>query len=239
MDALGTMETKNMNVFDTPAQLAEQLASDIAAKLTSAIKNNGTANMAVSGGSTPKLLFQTLSNKDIDWKNVNIMLVDERFVAADNERSNHKLVAENLLQKHAKSANFIPLYQAFASFDDAATLATVKTAAYCDPFDVVVLGMGNDGHTASFFPFAEDLEIALDLDEPRGVLPMYSNDNDEERMSFNLSALHDAGFLVLHIEGAAKKATLEQAQADLDEEEMPIRSVLNRADSEVNIYWAP
>jgi 6-phosphogluconolactonase len=228
-----------MHVFTNGPELAEKLATDVAERLSSAVAERGTASIAVSGGSTPKVFFQALSKHKLDWKNISVTLVDERFVPADNDRSNHKLVADNLLQNAAKDAYFVPLYQPFAEVDDAATLATVKTEAICDPFDVVILGMGTDGHTASFFPGGDNLEEALDLDEPRAVLPMVAETAGEDRLTFNLSALHDAVFLVLHIEGAAKKETLEKAQADLDEEDMPVRAVLNRADSQVNIYWAP
>ncbi|NTJ41401.1 6-phosphogluconolactonase [Agrobacterium larrymoorei] len=228
-----------MHVFANGPELAEKLAGDVAQRLKEALEERGTASIAVSGGSTPKLFFQALSKHPLAWGQVNVTLVDERFVPADSDRSNHKLVADNLLQNEAAAAYFLPLYQSAASAEDAATLATVKTADICDPFDVVILGMGTDGHTASFFPGGDNLEEALDLDEPRAVLPMEAEGAGEERLTFNLSALHDASFLVLHIEGAAKKETLEKAQADLDEDEMPIRAVLNRADSPVNIYWAP
>jgi len=229
----------NMHIFKDGPELAEKLAGDVAAYLKAAIEERGAASMAVSGGSTPKLFFQTLSKHQLEWPRVSITLVDERFVPPDNDRSNHKLVAENLLQNEAKAAYFVPLYQSAASPDDAATLATARTADICDPFDIVILGMGTDGHTASFFPGGDNLDEALDLDEPRTVLTMAAENAGEERLTFNLAALHDARFLVLHIEGAAKKETLEKAQSDLDEDEMPIRSVLNRADSTVNIYWAP
>lgn len=228
-----------MHVFNNGPELAEKLAADVAERLKAAIEERGAASIAVSGGSTPKLFFQALSRHSLEWPQVSVTLVDERFVPADSDRSNHKLVADNLLQNEAKAAYFVPLYQSAASPEDAATLATVKTADICDPFDIVILGMGTDGHTASFFPGGDNLEEALDLDEPRLVLPMEAEGAGEERLTFNLSALHDASFLVLHIEGAAKKETLEKAQSDLDEDEMPIRSVLNRADSTVNIYWAP
>ncbi|QCI98670.1 6-phosphogluconolactonase [Agrobacterium larrymoorei] len=228
-----------MHVFNNGPELAEKLAADVAERLKAAIEERGAASIAVSGGSTPKLFFQALSRHSLEWPQVSVTLVDERFVPADSDRSNHKLVADNLLQNEAKAAYFVPLYQSAASPEDAATLATAKTADICDPFDIVILGMGTDGHTASFFPGGDNLEEALDLDEPRSVLPMEAEGAGEERLTFNLSALHDASFLVLHIEGAAKKETLEKAQSDLDEDEMPIRSVLNRADSTVNIYWAP
>ena len=225
--------------FENAAALADQLSQDVADKLVSAIKKKGSASIAVSGGSTPKLFFQALSKRQLDWQLVSVTLVDERFVPADNERSNHKLVANNLLKNEAAKAHFVPLFQKGASLEDAATLATVKTADICDPFDVVVLGMGGDGHTASFFPEGDNLEIALDLDEPREVLPMTAESAGEERLTFNLSALHDARFLVLHIEGAGKLEAYEKALSDLDEEEMPVRSVLNRADTKPVVYWAP
>ncbi|MFK0384903.1 6-phosphogluconolactonase [Agrobacterium sp. NPDC090273] len=231
--------TETMHVFDNTADLASSLAADVASRLASATEERGTASIAVSGGSTPKLFFQALSRHALDWPNISVTLVDERFVSADNDRSNHKLVADNLLQNEAKAAYFVPLFQPAASPEDAATLATVKTEAICDPFDVVILGMGTDGHTASFFPGGDNLEEALDLDEPRGVLTMAAENAGEERLTFNFSSLADARFLVLHIEGAAKKATLEKAQSGEDEDEMPIRAVLNRADTPVDIYWAP
>ncbi|UHS60386.1 6-phosphogluconolactonase [Agrobacterium vaccinii] len=227
------------HIFANGQELAETLAKDVAKRLEDAVSERGTASIAVSGGSTPKRFFQELSKHELDWKNISVTLVDERFVPPESDRSNHKLVADNLLQNAATYAYFVPLYQFFATTEDAATLATVKTEAICDPFDVVILGMGTDGHTASFFPGGDNLEEALDLDEDRAVLPMTAETAGEDRLTFNLSALHDARFLVLHIEGAAKKETLDQAKSDLDEEEMPIRAVLNRAESPVNIYWAP
>ncbi|WP_284777023.1 6-phosphogluconolactonase [Agrobacterium sp. lyk4-40-TYG-31] len=227
------------HIFANGQELAQTLAKDVAKRLEDAVSERGTASIAVSGGSTPKRFFQELSKHQLDWKNVSVTLVDERFVPPESDRSNHKLVADNLLQNAATYAYFVPLYQFFATTEDAATLATVKTEAICDPFDVVILGMGTDGHTASFFPGGDNLEEALDLDEERAVLPMTAETAGEDRLTFNLSALHDARFLVLHIEGVAKKETLDQAKSDLDEEEMPIRAVLNRAESPVNIYWAP
>lgn len=227
------------HIFANSQELAETLAKDVAKRLEDAVSERGTASIAVSGGSTPKRFFQELSKHQLDWKNISVTLVDERFVPPESDRSNHKLVADNLLQNAATYAYFVPLYQFFATTEDAATLATVKTEAICDPFDVVILGMGTDGHTASFFPGGDNLEEALDLDEERAVLPMTAETAGEDRLTFNLSALHDARFLVLHIEGAAKKETLEKAKSDLDEEEMPVRAVLNRAESPVHIYWAP
>ncbi len=140
--------------------------------LSAAIAARGAASIAVSGGSTPKAFFQALSNRDLDWSKVTVTLVDERFVPADNERSNHLLVASNLLQNKAKAARFVPLYRKTGSAEDAAKLATAETKAIGNPFDVVILGMGGDGHTASFFPGGNNLAVALDPATPRGVITM-------------------------------------------------------------------
>ncbi len=225
--------------FANAAELARNLADKVAASLSAAITTKGTAVIAVSGGSTPKAFFQELSTRDIDWSKVTITLVDERFVPADNPRSNHLLVASNLLQNKAKAAAFQPLYQAAASVEDAAKLSTSATASIGNPFDVVILGMGGDGHTASFFPGGSNLAVALDPKTPRGVITMDAEGAGEPRLTFTFSSLQDAALLVLHIEGKSKKDVLAKAESAGDEAEMPIRAILRRAASPVDIYWAP
>ncbi|OAP41026.1 6-phosphogluconolactonase [Sinorhizobium glycinis] len=228
-----------LHKFDNAAALAEGLADALSARLAAAIAARGKASIAVSGGSTPKAFFRALSGRDIDWAKVTITLVDERFVPPESDRSNHALVAANLLQNNAAAAQFVPLYHAAATAEDAAAIATEKTAAIPAPFDVVVLGMGTDGHTASFFPGGTRLEEALDPATPRGVITMEADGAGETRLTFTFSSLQDAGYLVLHIEGEGKKEVLARAQASGEEAEMPIRAVLGRAASPLQIYWAP
>tara|TARA_R110002051_G_scaffold2845_4_gene14860 strand:+ start:3109 stop:3822 length:714 start_codon:yes stop_codon:yes gene_type:complete len=235
---LETMEL-SLHEFADGATLAEKLADQVAHRLAAAIKVKGSASLAVSGGSTPKKFFQALSGRKIDWPKVTVTLVDERFVPADSPRSNHLLVKENLLRNEASSARFIPLFHDRPSVDEAAATATQETASIGNPFDVVILGMGGDGHTASFFPHGNHLSQALDEQGPRCVMPMEAEGADEPRLTFSFSSLTDAGLLVLHIEGDAKKDVLKTAQSGTDEAEMPIRAVLNRATSPVEIYWAP
>ena len=120
-----------MHNFANAAELARNLADKVAASLSTAIAKKGTADIAVSGGSTPKAFFQELSTRDLDWTKVTITLVDERFVPADNPRSNHLLVISNLLQNKAKAAKFQPLYQPAATVEEAAKLSTAATASAC------------------------------------------------------------------------------------------------------------
>lgn len=228
-----------LHPFESPSALATALADKVAAELTAAVAARGRAAIAVSGGSTPKAFFEVLSTRDLPWDKVTVTLVDERFVPPDSPRSNHLLVATHLLKNKAAATNFLPLYFDVASIEDSAKKATEETAKIGHPFDVVILGMGGDGHTASFFPHGNHLAQALDLSGPRGVMTMTAAGAGEERLTFTFSSLSDARFLALHIEGAAKKDVLEAAKAGSDETEMPIRAVLNRAQSTLQIYWAP
>ncbi|AYG65239.1 MULTISPECIES: 6-phosphogluconolactonase [unclassified Rhizobium] len=231
--------TANMHAFANGAELAGKLADKVAETLSAGIAARGSASIAVSGGSTPKAFFQVLSSRSIDWSKVTVTLVDERFVPADNPRSNHLLVQENLLKDKAAAASFLPLYQAAASVEEAAAIATEKTNAVGHPFDVAILGMGNDGHTASFFPGGSNLATALDPNTPRGIITMEAEGAGEPRLTFTFSSLQDARLLVLHIEGEGKKDVLAKAEASGEETEMPIRAMLRRAASPVEIYWAP
>ncbi|WP_026618286.1 6-phosphogluconolactonase [Ensifer sp. WSM1721] len=228
-----------LHTFENGAALAEGLADAVSARLAAAIAARGAASLAVSGGSTPKAFFQSLSQRELDWAKVTVTLVDERFVPPESERSNHGLVAANLLQNKAAAAGFVPLYHAAETAEAAALIASEATADFSAPFDVVVLGMGTDGHTASFFPGGTRLEEALDPATPHGVITMEADGAGETRLTFTFSSLQDAGYLVLHIEGDGKRDVLARAEASGEELEMPIRAMLRRAASPLQIYWAP
>ncbi|MCM2291361.1 6-phosphogluconolactonase [Allorhizobium sp. BGMRC 0089] len=227
------------HAFDSGAALAAALSQSVSTVLSEAIAARGHATIAVSGGSTPKAFFEALSVKEIAWDKVTVTLVDERFVPDDNPRSNHLLVRTHLLKNAAQKAVFVPLYQPEETIEEAAKTATLKTQGLDAPFDVVILGMGNDGHTASFFPGGDHLAEALDLTLPRRVMTMRAAGAGEERLTFSFTSLADARFLALHIEGAEKKAVFDKALAGEDEADMPIRAVLNRSASEPQIFWAP
>lgn len=231
--------TFRLHSIDTRAELAEQLADAVAKALTDALDARGAATLAVSGGSTPKAFFEALSTRPLHWEKVTITLVDERYVPANNPRSNHLLLAEHLLQDKAAEAQVLPLYKDGIHADEAAKLGTAQAEELGHPFDVVILGMGTDGHTASFFPGGDQLAEALDLSAPRQVMTMEAAGAGEPRLTFSFSALHDARLLVLHIEGEEKKTVLDAAMSGSDEAKMPIRAVLNRAATPVDIYWAP
>ena len=227
------------NTFADGAELAEALATRVASQLAEAVAARGEAAIAVSGGSTPKAFFKALSARDIDWSKVVITLVDERFVPPENDRSNHALVDTWLRRDRASASKFLPLYHAVADVEDAAFVATGDAKRLPRPFDVVILGMGGDGHTASFFPGGDNLERALNPKTPRSVVTMRAEDAGEPRLTFTFSALQDARLLVLHIEGEAKKPVIDTALAQGAAGPLPIARVIANAASDTEIYWAP
>lgn len=228
---------RHWHEFATPQALAEKLAGRIAEILAEAIQARGEALLAVSGGTTPVHLFKALSETDLDWSRVTITLVDERFVPPSFDRSNEGLVRRDLLRGKAAAANFVGLYHEAPTVEKAAEKAEAALSSLPYPFDFVVLGMGPDGHTASFFPDDPDLARPLDLSGRRIVLPVHAQSAGEPRLTFSLPKLIEARNLALHIEGTDKKEMLEKALGQGPR--LPIRAVFDAAKKPVEIYWAP
>lgn len=234
---LAASPSYNWNEFASSAELAKSLAAGVADRLRGAIDRRGAALIALSGGTTPGLFFRTLSRQDLDWSKVTATLVDERFVPASSPRSNAALVAENLLQNKAAAANFVGLFRPAGTVDQAAGQANKELKAFRWPLDVAVLGMGNDGHSASFFPDAEGLEEMLDTSSARTVLSVRAPSAGEPRLTLALPVLASAGLIVLHIEGPAKRGVIEMAlQPD---SRLPVRAVFDHSRQPVEIFWAP
>ncbi|MGN6092251.1 MAG: 6-phosphogluconolactonase [Luteibacter jiangsuensis] len=218
--------------------LADKLARDVASKLDAAIKARGKATMAVSGGGTPKTMFAVLAEQEIDWSKVTVTLVDERWVDTDSDRSNARMVAEHLFHHESHTASFVPLFDRAHkdSVDDALDDVGARIDALGRPFDVVLLGMGGDGHTASFFPGGDNLDAALDPNGTRTVISMRAEGAGEPRITLTLPRVLDTRALYLHIEGDDKKRVLEQAEKGGD---FPIAAVLKQDRVPLDVYWAP
>lgn len=227
-----------IKTFDSREDLAQALADDVVARLRAAIEANGAATLAVSGGSTPKRFFEVLSHADLDWPKVTVVLVDERFVPETDERSNARLVRELLLKSRAATANFIGLFRDLPTAEEAATKSADLIDALPQPLDVAILGLGTDGHTASFFPNGTTLDDALSDHPSRSVIAIEAPGAGEPRLTLTFPHLAKAGYLALHIEGEAKKTTLDAALMEGPEAEMPIRALLRRAPKPPVVYWA-
>jgi 6-phosphogluconolactonase len=223
-----------LHPFPDGDAVAQALAQAVADDLRAALALRGEASVALSGGTTPRRFLQALSRQPMDWANVTVTLVDERWVDERHERSNARLVKEHLLQEAAADAHFVPLYRPAASPD--LVLADV-TAALPATLDVAVLGMGGDGHTASFFPGGDRLAEAMDPDAPERVLPMLAPGAGEPRITLTLPVLREAGRLYLHIEGGEKRQVLQQALSGQGAGAgYPIRAVLQALRAPLQVY---
>lgn len=224
--------------FDDGAQLASALAAAVARDLARGIAANGQALLAVSGGKTPLRFFQALSQQALAWANVVVSLVDERWVPPTDVRSNEALVRANLLQGPAAFARFVSLYTAAAATPEAgASTIAASIARLGLPLDALVLGMGEDGHTASFFPGGDHLAAAIDPDTNAVVLPMRAPGAGEPRITLTLPAILRSRAIYLHIEGERKRKVLEAARHAAST--YPVSTVLRNARAPVKVYWCP
>ncbi len=232
---------KNMNLhkFDDRDALAETFSSEIAHQLDRAIQIRGKATIAVSGGQTPLKLFKLLSQAELDWTRVAVTLVDERWVGPDDERSNERMVKQNLLVGRAAFAQFVPLYVEGSSPEKASLQLCQDIVKLPLPFDVVLLGMGTDGHTASYFSDADNLDDATNPVASMPVVAINSVSAGEPRVTLTLPMLITGRFIALHIEGQEKWETFARALDKDNDENLPIRHVLDRQEIMKNIFWAP
>jgi 6-phosphogluconolactonase len=224
--------------FADGEQLARGLANWTAERLSAAIAARGVALLIVSGGKSPARFFDLLSNMDLDWTRVAITLADERRVADDSPRSNARLVRERLLQNRAEAASFTPLADVRLPEDQELAAASARVANLPSPADVVILGMGDDGHTASWFPGADGLAEAMDPGARQLVLPIRAANAGEPRLTLTGRVILRARAIALEIEGEAKLATFAAARESGPEEAMPIRAVLTRAADRLTVFSA-
>jgi len=244
----------------------QALAQDIAQRLQAAVQARGQAVLCVSGGQSPFALFHALRMLPVAWHQVRIGLVDERCVPTNHEASNARLVRQHLLQDVAAAATLVPL---IAEGDDggdgggdkspgslsprslspgslsppqvAARTATL-TMRQLGAADVLVLGMGTDGHTASLFPEAVNLPEALDpTQSPACVAIELAHppaNAPYARVSQNLSMLLTARHIVLPVTGADKQAMFERALLSKSLA-LPISHVLHQSRAEVAVWRDP
>lgn len=223
--------------FVNTEQLNKSFAKQICKILTKAIKDNGSASLIVSGGRTPLPLFKILSQQAIDWANVTVALADERWVSNDHADSNEKLVRENLLVGAAASAQFFAMKTEANDAVDAVEILTESSQQPSLPFDVLILGMGEDAHTASLFPCCDQIEQGLDLTSGDTFIATTPKTAPHQRMSYTLPAIIAAKNIFLHLTGDKKREVLLAALATKNESEKPIKAVVDRAP--VTLMWAP
>lgn len=214
-------------LFTDERQMATALAGAVADALRGGLAARGTASLAVSGGRSPIPFLRALAEMSLDWSKVYVTLVDERWVDPGSPDSNEGTVRRHLLREAAGSACLVPLKSETSSLERGVVDARGRTAGLPQPFDAVVLGMGEDGHTASLFPGAVGLAEALDPAGGQRLAGIYPPLAPHPRITWTLAALLETRHLLLQAGGATKRAVLEAA-AVADPLAMPVAAFLRQ-----------
>lgn len=208
------------------------IADRVASELRQALRNGERASIAVPGGTTPGPIFDTLSGVDLHWDRIDVMLTDERWVPEDSPRSNTRLLRERLLVDKAAAARLVPLYDGTDAPEESLDRLSQGIEALL-PLSVVVLGMGDDMHTASLFPKADLLDEALSAQAPT-LLAMRAPGAPEPRITMSARVLNGAMSKHLVITGMAKREALERAAKLNDARQAPVSAVLK----DTTVHWA-
>ena len=197
-------------------------AQSIYEALKNNIDNNGSASFVVSGGSSPVKIFNDLSKSDLDWSKVSVTLVDDRVVSSEHSDSNEKLLKENLFINNASAAKFISLKS------DSEEVMNINR-----PFDIMLLGMGEDGHFASLFPELIDNSNYFDLSaNPEIIFTEPMGNPCHKRVSMNLSMIMQSKKIILLVSSSAKSILVDQA---LENKYLPIHFLLNQQTKDIEI----
>jgi len=221
---------------------SREAASIAAAKRIQLALNNRlsaqrSASLVVSGGTTPGRCLEELAHSDTEWDRVHVLLSDERWVPADDDSSNEKLVRETLLVNGAAAARFQPAYAAGQDVADRCRALDTEIRALPFPFACALLGMGADGHFASLFPDAENLDEGLNVDSSKLCIPVSTASSPHPRISLTLAALSRSDEIVLLFFGAEKLEVYEEAKRQNNG--YPIARLLRQKRAPVRVYWAP
>lgn len=230
--------------FATEEAAVASLAEALARQLDAGIRARGRASLVVSGGRTPVPLFHALRNHQLNWSAVTVTLADERWLAPDHPDANARLVATELLQDAAAAARFLPLTTGAPEPHGEEARVDTVLAELDWPVDAILLGMGEDGHTASLFADAPELAHALAGRDASGRGPsrccaMTPQAAPHSRMTLTLPALLDCRLLVLHLQGSEKRVTLERAMGDGPVQDMPVRALLRQNQTKLHLYTSP
>jgi 6-phosphogluconolactonase len=219
--------------------LMQAVAGEIRVDLAEAIEARGQASLAVPGGSTPGALFDQLCKETLDWSRVWVTLTDERWVDAAANESNEYLVRTRLLREAAANARFVPLKNPAPTPEAGAEWAWRGLTRVPRPYDVVVLGMGEDGHIASLVLNSLGLMRGLDSSAAPACAAMNSLNPPHPRITQNLAALLDSRRIVLLFTGEKKWGVYQRAKQPGSSSDLPVRAVLHQQTTPIDVFWSP
>ena len=222
--------------FPDRASAARALAAAAAERLRDGVEARGSASIVVSGGESPLTMFAQLRALPVPWEFVTVVPSDERWVAVEEAASNEGMIRRELLVGPASAAKLVSLHRA-GSASGALPALNASLASIGRPFDVVVLGVGADGHTASLFPDSPDLAVALYSTDD--VVAQQPPRLAQARVSLTPRALLDAREIALLFFGAEKRAVYERVRKPGSIAEYPLRAIMLQRSVRVTAYWAP
>ncbi|MBT9472501.1 MAG: 6-phosphogluconolactonase [Pseudomonadota bacterium] len=221
-----------LEAFENPAALAEAAAAAVLEALAAAIAERGSAVLVATGGRSPAPIYDLLAQAPLDWDKVAVTLSDDRFVAPTSPDSNERLVRERLLVGPAASAHFTPLSFDVANVREAALRAEPEVKALA-PYDVMLLGMGEDGHVASLIPGSPVMDEAMNLAGDRFCLgvPAGVGSPPLARVTMTMPALLQARLTLILISGQTKREIIENGGG------LPVHLLLEQAKAPVRVLW--
>ena len=225
--------------YDSLGELADAVAGDVGFIIESAVDARGSSLIAVPGGKTGPAIFPKLIAQPVPWKKVTVIPTDDRLVPMDDERSNIRAIGKAFLPTGAR---VIPIATDISDYRLAGNSADARLQDFPWPPDLVWLGMGIDGHTASIFT-GPDFQEALDAPKARraiGVMPdPLPAEAPVARVTLTRASILAARTVMITITGDEKRQVLEQAIADGQSSRLPIGRVLAEAEQPIDIHWAP
>jgi 6-phosphogluconolactonase len=225
------------NFFETREQASVAAAKFIVQALAKRLASQPEAALVVGGGTSPGRCFEELANTPLDWERVHVVLSDERWVSEQDDASNTKLVRDTLVQNEAAAARLMPVYDPLATIEDRCDSLQEIIPFLSFPFACSILGMGEDGHFASLFPDADNLEAGLDVDGSKICMAVKTGASPHARWSLTLAALSHSDEIALLFFGAAKREIYEQAKKSKND--FPISRLLLQKRAPVHVFWAP
>ncbi len=232
------MSVVNFHKFINSDILTSKLSKEICKILSQKILKKGKASLVVSGGNTPKKLFKELSLCDIAWDRVTISLCDERWVDNKDDNSNEKLVKIYLMKNFASKAKFIGMYRENKTLESTQKFYEKIIKNELQPFDIIILGMGDDGHTASLFPNKENFKEAFSLENSNLTLVVKRDDVNFHRLSLTRVAILSSIHIFLHFEGRDKLQVYKSAIKTDNFNIYPVSSILNQKLKNIEVYFA-
>ncbi len=231
------------NLFKDRESLYDSVTKQCIYHLNRGIEQNGTAGIVVPGGTTPAPIFEKLSQTLLPWENVLIAPSDERWIPTEHKQSNQHLIENHLLINHAANAQLVPLKNSAKSAILGEKIAEEAIAQFKYPFDVVLVGMGNDGHFASLFPDCPQISQALDESQSKKCIAINANGSAvagefTERISMTLSTLLNSQLIIVLITGQQKLNVIRQASKENNSENCPVSALIKQQKTPVEIFWA-